>query len=177
MLKKYFLLSLASITILSNPTASKAELDDDTANLLTLNAGALEIFDDGRSPEFGATMKFSPVAKISDESNLRPIVGFSVSPDRGAYGLLGAEIDWEVVDDIHFSPSIAVVGYEEYEGKDLGGGLEFRTGFELAYELDNEHRIGFALYHISNAALHDDNPGTETAQITYSIPFGKKKCH
>jgi hypothetical protein len=177
MIKKFIIISLASLTALSNPIKAKAELDDDTANLLTLNIGALQALDEDRSGEFGATMKFSPVAKISDESNLRPIVGFSLSPDRGAYGFVGAEIDWEVVDDIHFSPSFAIAGYENYGGKDLGGALEFRSGFEIAYELENEHRVGFALYHLSNAGIHGDNPGTESAQITYSIPLGKKKCH
>jgi hypothetical protein len=79
--------------------------------------------------------------------------------------------------DIYFgnrwvlTPNTAVGAYTEGDGQDLGHVIEFRSGFELAYRFDDRSRLGVAVHHLSNASIGDDNPGTETALIYYSIPL------
>ncbi len=79
--------------------------------------------------------------------------------------------------DIYFgnrwvlTPNTAVGAYAEGDGQDLGHVIEFRSGFKLAYRFDDRSRVGVAIHHLSNASIGDDNPGTETALIYYSIPL------
>lgn len=69
------------------------------------------------------------------------------------------------------TPSFAVGAYEDGDGKDLGGTLEFRSAVELSYRLDDRARLGLAFDHISNASIYDDNPGTESLVLMYAIPL------
>ena len=50
--------------------------------------------------------------------------------------------------------------------------VEFLSQLELGYLFDNNHRIGIAGGHISNAGLGDRNPGTEILNVYYHIPVG-----
>ena len=54
---------------------------------------------------------------------------------------------------------------------DLGHALEFRSQFEIAYRFDNRSRLGLAISHYSNAGIGDENPGTETLSLNYSVPL------
>ena len=54
---------------------------------------------------------------------------------------------------------------------DLDFPLQFRSQLEVAYRLDNRERIGLALSHYSNASLGNDNPGTESIMLYYSLPL------
>lgn len=54
---------------------------------------------------------------------------------------------------------------------DLGHEVEFRSQIEFAYRFDDRSRLGLAISHYSNAGLGDENPGTETATLYYSVPF------
>ena len=53
--------------------------------------------------------------------------------------------------------------------------MEFRSSLELAYRFDNRARLGLSFYHLSNASLDDNNPGTEVFSLNYSIPLGRTK--
>ncbi len=68
------------------------------------------------------------------------------------------------------SPSFAVGGSHEGDGKELGGTLEFRSAIELAYRFDDRSRLGIQVGHLSNAGIYAENPGTEFAILNYSIP-------
>lgn len=54
---------------------------------------------------------------------------------------------------------------------DLGYPLEFRSRLEVAYRFDNRSRLGLSISHSSNAHLDDENPGTESVMLNYSIPL------
>ena len=73
------------------------------------------------------------------------------------------------------TPSLAAGLYEDGDGKDLGHIVEFRSSLELAYRFDNRARLGLSFYHLSNASLDDNNPGTEVFSLNYSIPLGRSK--
>ena len=70
-----------------------------------------------------------------------------------------------------FTPSFGAGYYDEGDGKKLGNKLEFRTTFEISYQLSNNDRVGLSLSHISNANIGDKNPGVEILSLSYQIPF------
>lgn len=103
---------------------------------------------------------------------LRPTVGVNVSTDASIYGYGG--INWEIEairNQLYVIPNFMVGAYGQGHGRDLGGALEFRSGIEVDYQLANQHRVGMAFNHISNASIYDRNPGAETLLVTYSIPL------
>jgi lipid A 3-O-deacylase len=63
-------------------------------------------------------------------------------------------------------------GYHEGDSADLGGVFQFRESIDLAYRFDNGHRLGVRVAHISNAGIHDKNPGEEEILLTYSFSLG-----
>ena len=101
--------------------------------------------------------------------------------DEAYYGYLGIGIDLYfgkcrcVVLQPNFAVGIFDDGVDHGDGytagKDLGGGLEFRSGVELAYRFENNMRFGIAFSHISNAGLGDINPGTESLVLTWAVPL------
>lgn len=104
--------------------------------------------------------------------NIRPIVGVNVTNESSVYGYAGFNWDVELLkDQLYLIPNFAVGFYKKGDGRDLGGTVEFRSGIELDYQLPNDHRIGAAFNHISNAGFYKHNPGSETALINYSIPL------
>lgn len=133
-------------------------------------AGSVGYFDviDGEddAASFGLEYRFNPI-----EYRIRPMVGGFVNSDGSAYGYAG--VNWEVPilsHQLYMIPNFAVGAYSRGDGKDLGGALEFRSGIEFAYQMENFHRIGLAFNHISNASLYDENPGVETLLLNYSVP-------
>ena len=70
-----------------------------------------------------------------------------------------------------FTPSFGAGYYDEGSGKKLGNNIEFRTTFEISYQLKNENRIGFSFEHISNANLGDINPGVEIFSLSYQVAY------
>lgn len=97
-----------------------------------------------------------------------PIAGLMAAGDGSTYAYAGARIERPFRARWIFSPSFAAGFYSRDRGKELGGVLEFRTGLEIAYRLGGSHRLGAALYHLSNAGINGDNPGTESLLLTYS---------
>jgi len=73
--------------------------------------------------------------------------------------------------NLNFTPSFGVGYYDDGDGKKLGNNIEFRTTFEISYELKNNNRVGISFGHISNANLGDKNPGVEVLSLSYQIPF------
>ena len=135
--------------------------------------GSLGYFDVIRqnqtAAQFGAEYRFEQY-----EYGFRPMVGAFVTTEGSVYGYGGVHWDVAIIpNELYISPNFAVGAYSKGDGKELGGTLEFRSGIEIAYQLPNQHRVGLALNHLSNASIYDQNPGVEVAMITYSIPVGK----
>lgn len=102
---------------------------------------------------------------------IRPFVGVAATTDSSVYGYFGLGLDIFLGKRWVLTPNTAVGLYEEGDGQDLGHVVEFRSGLELAYRFDNRARLGLALHHLSNASIGDENPGTETLILTYSLPL------
>ena len=124
---------------------------------------------ENESTEFGIEYRFHPI-----DYGFRPTLGFNVTTDGSRYGYGGFNWDVPVIgNELYIIPNFMVGLYGEGDGKDLGGAIEFRSGLEVAYQMPNEHRIGIAINHISNASIYDKNPGSETLLINYSMPVGR----
>ena len=49
--------------------------------------------------------------------------------------------------------------------------IEFMSGGDISYRFRNDVRVGVGIYHISNAGLGKENPGSESIIFKYQIPF------
>jgi lipid A 3-O-deacylase len=166
---KKILLSAVSLGLL---TSTAALADEGRSDYLTVGAGQFDFIDgDEESTIFALEYRASPVWNVIG-ADVRPMVGINYTTDGTSYGYGGFNFDFKVGDGMYISPNAAVGAYSNGDGKDIGDGLEFRTGVEFAYQCASGNRIGLAINHISNANTKSDNPGTETIMATYSLPFG-----
>lgn len=104
-----------------------------------------------------------------------PLLGLAGTTDGGILGHAGLRHDIAFTDRLLVSFNHALAAYPvEGSGKDLGSAAHFRSGFDVHYRLDDGSRIGVSFHHISHADLFgDDNPGTETLALTYTVPIGR----
>jgi len=105
---------------------------------------------------------------------LQPWAGVEVTGDGALFGVAGILADFDIGSRWMVTPGAGAGFYDDGDGKDLGGTLEFRTQIEFARRFAKDDRLAIALSHISNAGLGDFNPGTEILTVYYSIPLGSK---
>ena len=110
--------------------------------------------------------------------NLKPFAGFETTSDSANYFLAGVYLEDNVgtlftgdSSNFIFIPSFGVGYYNDGDGKKLGNEIEFRTTFEVGYQLKNENRIGLSFGHISNANIGDKNPGVEILSLSYQVAY------
>lgn len=101
-----------------------------------------------------------------------PMVGVLANTDGGVFGYAALYADMRLGERWVLTPAAGVGAYEDGEGKDLGGVFQFHLGLDVAYRFEDDSRLGLKLAHISNAFLHDENPGSESLLLTYTIPLG-----
>lgn len=132
---------------------------------IALSTGVFEVFEsDGHSAEFGAEYRFAP-----QKWDLIPAVGMSANSDGGYWAHAGLRYDFSLSENWLLTPQLALVGYQDGGGTDLGSGFLFRTGLELGYRLSPSSKLSVTLYHMSNADLAKNNPGSESLIISYSF--------
>lgn len=134
---------------------------------LAFSVGAFEAFDNDESAaEIGVEYRFAPIESVF---NLIPSIGLNLSEDGAYWASAGVRYDYALSQNWVITPNFALVGYENGAGLDLGLGLEFRTGLDVAYRLTNSSRLALGIYHMSNADLGEDNPGSESVILSYSF--------
>ena len=109
---------------------------------------------------------------------LKPFIGVEFTSDSASYFLTGIYFEDNLGElfegdknKFFFTPSFGAGIYDDASGKKLGNDLQFRTSFEVSYELKNKNRIGISFSHISNANLGDKNPGVEILSFSYQVPY------
>jgi len=109
---------------------------------------------------------------------LKPFFGLEFTGDSASYFLAGiyfednlGELLESKKNKFFFTPSFGAGIYDNGSGKKMGNDLQFRTSFEVSYELKNKNRIGVSISHISNANLGDKNPGAEILSFSYQVPY------
>lgn len=164
MVRKLFKTAFAVLILASAPFAS-AQAADDPA-FLRFGAGYFDINDDEDAGEFHFEY-------ISDWKwwKFTPQVGVMATTDAAAYLYAGIRLDLFLGRRWVISPQFAPGLYHDGDGKDLGHVIEFRSAIEVAYRFDDRSRLGASFYHLSNAGLDDNNPGTEVLTFHYSYPL------
>jgi len=146
---------------------------DDPA-FLTFQAGAFDVIQQHK-------MAAAWAMEYRDDTKLwifKPFGGMMMNSNAGLDAYIGILLDIymgrRIVAQLGFAPTI----YYRGTGVDLGFPLEFRSSVELAYRFDDRSRLGVQMYHLSNASLGWQNPGTEVLMLSYSVPVtrftGKK---
>lgn len=160
---------LSALALCTAPVASYAAEANDATDYLSVNVGWFDITQqDNEATQLGVEYRMAPIWY-----GLRPIVGIFGTSDDSVYGYAGLHWDFELLDNLYLSPNFAAGAYSHGDGKDLGGAIEFRSGIEASYEFPNDHRLGVAFNHLSNASIYDHNPGVEVLMVNYSIPLGR----
>tara|TARA_B100000676_G_C17997553_1_gene798815 strand:+ start:579 stop:1181 length:603 start_codon:yes stop_codon:yes gene_type:complete len=104
----------------------------------------------------------------------KPLV--SLAGTTTGQGFLGAGLllDVFIGRRFVFTPSIVPNLYFGGNSKlDLGYFIEIRSQLEASYRFDDRSRLGLAVSHYSNAGMGDDNVGTESAIVYFSVPYYK----
>ena len=136
------------------------------ADLLMLGLGAFDLFDDRDAP--AATLEYRLGRKLFF---IGPALGGMANTDGGLFGYFGLYFDLSA-GPVYFTGQLAAGAYREGDSRDLGGVFQFRQSIDLAYRFANGHRLGARVAHISNADIHDRNPGEEEYYLTYAIALG-----
>ena len=109
---------------------------------------------------------------------LKPFAGIETTTDSAYYFIAGIYLEDNLGELItgednkwNFTPSFGFGYYNDGDGKKLGNDLQFRTAFEISYQLKNLDRFGISISHISNANIGDKNPGVEIISLSYQKPF------
>ena len=98
-------------------------------------------------------------------------LGLMANTEGGLFGYAGVYGDLSY-QKLYVTPQLAMGGYGEGSSQDLGGVFQFRQSLDIAWRFDNGQRVGIRAAHISNAGIHEINPGDEELFLTYSFPLG-----
>lgn len=115
---------------------------------------------------------FQLLNDIGPLTSIHPFVGFETTSDGGYYAYAGPAADFALSPSWVVTPSLAVGYYEQGGAKDLGNShLEFRSGAELAYRMNNGQKVGVEYTNTSAWGTHDGGD-LNSLTLNYHIPFG-----
>lgn len=158
-----YLTSLSAIVLLALSTITHG----DESEAIAVSIGGYDAFENAAT-EVGIEFRFKPLESFT---NLVPAIGIGTNSDDDYWLYGGYRYDMDFAKQWVFTPHISFVLYEHEDGIDLGGNIQFRSGVEIAYKLENRSRIGIGIYHLSNFGLEEENPGAESIIINYSFPL------
>lgn len=152
------LLVLAAMTALPVPAAA-----EQTA--WTAYAGRWGIGKNGETSELGFEIQ-----RPLKYPGFDLIAGLAGTDDQAVWGYLGASYRWEPNGKWRLRPGFAVSFFDQGDGKDLGGVIEFRSSLEATYPVASKLRLGLMVYHLSNAGIYDLNPGANSLVFVIGFP-------
>ena len=100
-----------------------------------------------------------------------PVLGLVYSESGNKFVNVNFRYDHWLNDNWVLTPLWGFGYFEDSDEIELGLELEFVSGLEIAYQFNNNNRIGLVVTHLSNAGFSSINPGTETASLSFSIPL------
>jgi len=145
-----------------------ASILGDEPNYLEIGVGVFDALEEGRGSASGAFL--GELRYGRKLFYIGPAIGLMANNDGGVFGYGGFYADARLG---HFvvTPLLGLGGYKRGGSKDLGGIFQFRVSLGIAYEMESGMRLGFRAAHISNASIHDHNPGEEEFLLTFALPF------
>jgi len=99
-----------------------------------------------------------------------PLIGFLANTDEAFYAYAGFYADF-AYHKLVITPVAAMGGYHKGSSRNLGGVFTFRLAMNFAYQVTDRVRLGVRLGHLSNANVHDKNPGEDEALLTFGFGF------
>ena len=165
-MKKLSILPACLLALAVSVPDTSARADDPA--FLTIAAGA---FDFNRQKDDGTEFRLE---YRSDYKlwNFKPFATAAVADNGMTFIGAGILMDIFMGRRIVVTPSFAPTWWRGKTDKlDMGHAIEFRSQLEVAYRFDNRSRLGVSISHYSNASLGDDNPGTESLLVNYSLPI------
>ena len=157
----------AAVPSLAAGTSQRGErVQGDGPHYLNLAVGTFEAFDD-KDDTLAAQVEFRFGKKFL---RIGPLAGLHANLSGGIFGYAGIYLDLALGPFV-LSPQTSIGAYEQGDSKELGGTFEFMSGLGLSWEFADRSRLGFRYQHISNANLHDKNPGADILLLNYGIAF------
>ena len=137
---------------------------------IVAGAGLLNVFNDSADAEWLGTLEYR-----FDEVDwgIRPWVGLAQSERGTHFASAGLLYTYRTANGLRLSAGWAPTYYDRGSGQKLGGDLQFLSFGEIGYVLKNRQIVGVRLGHLSNGGFSKPNPGIETLELTYSLPFGR----
>jgi hypothetical protein len=114
----------------------------------------------------GVEYRWAPLGRWK----LVPGVGLTFAEQGAVYAYAALHCDFHLGRAWFLTPVFGAGAFRNGGSLDLGYALEFKTGLEFSFRFADRYRVGLLGYHLSNASLSDDNPGTEVVELTFAIP-------
>ncbi|HXV21501.1 MAG TPA: acyloxyacyl hydrolase [Desulfuromonadales bacterium] len=159
-----FILMSAAVPSLAAETSRGVHVQGDGPHYLNLAVGTFEAFDD-KDDALAAQVEFRFGQKLLC---IGPLAGVQANLSGGIFGYAGIYLDLALGPFV-LSPQTSIGAYEQGDSKELGGVFQFMSGLGLSWEFTDRSRLGFRYQHISNANLHDKNPGADILLLNYGI--------
>ena len=129
-----------------------------------LSAGVIDFGKDHETVEVGVEHRFA-----ADWCHgLGPHVGAFVTPDESFFLYAGTDQRYDLGRSWFVDVITSVGFYEAGDGKDIGGELEFRSGFAVGRRLRDGSRVSFGFSHLSNSSYYRRNPGVNSLLLRWS---------
>jgi lipid A 3-O-deacylase len=157
-------LAVLLLLVAAAPPAQSEELRS-----LALSGGVFRFNKSDNQVEVGAELRLP-----TQTWKLVVATGLYWATEGSFYGFGGLRRDFSLGGGWQVTPGFGVALYEQGNGKDLGGLIEFRTLLEISHQWPRGKRLGAAIYHLSNGGLYDQNPGSNSVIVTYSFPVWQK---
>ena len=162
----------------TNPDAFFAfEIKAKDSSRFSVGGGIFNYMEDGTPPhnDQSQMLNFEIHSGQKMFNLIKPFAGFLYTTENTyyAYGGFGIDGYYGKKKNWVLTPAVACGYYNSGHEIKAGNPLEFYIGIDLFYRFKNNARLGFGIFHISNADSGYRNPGSETLLIKYQIPFGK----
>ena len=144
---------------------------------LSIGGGIFNYMEDGTPPHKDQSQMLNLEIHSGKKmfNLIKPFAGFLYTTENTyyAYGGFGIDGYYGKKKNWVLTPALACGYYNSGHEIKAGNPLEFYIGIDLFYRFKNNARLGFGIFHISNADSGYRNPGSETLILKYQIPIGK----
>ena len=162
---------IALLGLLAGPVAYACNADSEhdgprreDESGLAVSAGVIDFGKEYETAEAGIEYRFPTDWCLG----LGPNVGAFVTADESFYVYAGTDQRMNIGRSWFIDAITSVGFYEQGDGKDIGGALEFRSGIAVGRRLRGGSRVSFGFFHLSNSSYYRRNPGVNSLLLRWS---------